>query len=119
MDSLQLLAQAAPGTIIGSVPNPIPAYGDFTTGLVIFLNNALRLVFVAAGIYALGNFIVAGYGYMNSGGDPKALAAAWSRIWQTLFGLLIIVSSFMLAAVFGQLFFGDATFILNPKVYGP
>jgi len=106
-------------SIIGSIPNPLSGYGDYTTGLVFFLNNALRLMFVAAGIYALFNFIVAGYTYMQAGGDPKILLAAWSRIWQTLLGLVVIVLSFVLAAIFGQLFFGDATFILNPRVYGP
>lgn len=107
------------GRIIGTVTNPLTTYGSYTTGLVLFINNALRLVFVAAGIYALFNFIIAGYSYMQAGGDPKMLTAAWNRIWQTLFGLVIIVASFVLAAIFGQLFFGDATFILNPKVYGP
>lgn len=105
--------------IVGSITNPLTAYGDYTTGIVLFFNNVLRLVFVVAGIYALFNFIVAGYGYMNAGGDAKALVAAWNRIWQSLMGLIIIVMSFVLAAIFGQLFFGDATFILNPQIYGP
>jgi hypothetical protein len=110
------LNEASP--IIGKVLNPL-TYGSFQVGLVPFFNNVLRLVFVVAGIYALLNFIVAGYQYMTAGGDSKMLAAAWNKIWQSLLGLLIIVGSFVLAGIFGQLFFGDAGFILNPTIYGP
>lgn len=105
----------------GTVTNPLAtSYGGLEgNGLTIFLTNILRLAFVGAGIYALLNFIVAGFMYMNSGGDPKALTAAWNRIWLSLVGLIIIVGSFGLAALFGYLFFGNAGFILNPVIYGP
>lgn len=106
--------------IVGKITNPLlTPYGNFNVGLALFISNILRLVFVAAGIYALFNLIIAGYGYMTAGGDAKQLTAAWNRIWQTLLGLVIIVGSFALAALFGYLIFGDATFILNPKIYGP
>lgn len=105
--------------IVGIITNPLKSYGDFNIGIVLFFSNILRLVFVVAGIYALLNFIIAGYQYMTAGGDTKALTAAWNRIWQTLLGLIIIVGSFALAALFGYLIFGNAMFILNPKIYGP
>jgi hypothetical protein len=56
---------------------------------------------------------------MNAGGDAKSLASAWATIWQSLVGLLFIVGSFAVAALIGQLIFGDATYILNPRIYGP
>jgi hypothetical protein len=109
--------------IFGTVKNPLlygNAFGDGTNGgLVLFLTNILRLVFVVAGMYALINFILAGFQYMTAAGDAKALTAAWARIWQTLLGLIIIVSSFALAALIGYVMFGDASFILSPKVWGP
>lgn len=109
--------------IIGSVKNPLPApYQNLTGaqgGLLLFFSNVLRLVFVVAGIFAFLNFIVAGFTYMNAGGDSKSLESAWARIWQSLVGLLIVIGSFAMAALLGQLFFGDAGFILNPKIYGP
>lgn len=114
---------AADGTsdIVGSVTNPLlKPYGDIASGgLILFFSNILKLVFVGAGVFALFNLVVAGFQYMNSAGDTKLLAAAWNRIWLSLLGLIIIVGSFALAALFGYLIFGDATFILQPKVYGP
>lgn len=104
--------------IVGSVTNPL-AYGSVTQGLLPFITNLIRLMFVGAGIYAFLNFIIAGYQYMSAGGDTKALTAAWARIWQSLLGLVIIVGSFALAALFGFLIFNDAGFILKPVIYGP
>lgn len=111
--------------IVGQITNPLPLYGGVvgTTGgpgaLILFFTNILRLIFVAAGIWAFFNIIVAGFQYMTAAGDTKALNAAWDRIWQSLLGLILIVGSFALAALFSYLIFGDPGFILNPKVYGP
>jgi hypothetical protein len=109
-------------SIFGSVDNPLNKYGnvaDSNGGIILFLTNILRFVFIIAGIYALINFILAGFQYMSAAGDSKALTAAWARIWQTLLGLVIIVASFAIAALVGVIFFGNAGFILNPVIYGP
>jgi hypothetical protein len=108
--------------IVGSVQSPLSStgYGSIQSGAVgLFISNILRLFFVVAGIFALFNFVIAGFKYINAGGDSKKLAEAWASIWQSLLGLTIIVGSFAIASLFGYLIFGDATFILNPKVYGP
>jgi TRAP-type C4-dicarboxylate transport system permease small subunit len=77
------------------------------------------MVFVAAGIFALFNIVIAGFQYMTAGGDSKAMTEAWSRIWLTLVGLILMVGAFVLAAIFGFLLFGDATFMLQPRIYTP
>lgn len=107
--------------IIGKIPlpGPLAKYGSYEVGLVQFLNNIVKFLIVVAGLYALLNLILAGYSFMSAGGDPKAIEKAWAKIWQSLVGLLIIAGSFVLAAIFGWLIFGDATAILRPKVYGP
>jgi hypothetical protein len=108
-------------SIVGTVANPLPpAYqGIAGGGIIVFLTNILRLVFVAAGIFAFVNLILAGFQFIGAGGDPKAISAAWAKIWQSLLGLILVVGSFALAALFGYLLFGDAGFILNPSIYGP
>ncbi len=108
-----------PSDVVGTIKNPL-TYGSVTGGgFILFFTNILRVFFVVAGILAFLNFIIAGFQYMTAAGDPKALQAAWDRIWQSLLGLILIISSFVLAALFGYLIFGDAGFILNPKIYGP
>lgn len=88
-------------------------------GLIAFANNLLKLVIIIAGIFALLNLIIAGFQFMTAGGDPKAVGRASSKIWQSLIGLLIVAASFLLAAIFGWLLFGDPLAILRPTIYGP
>jgi nucleoside recognition membrane protein YjiH len=110
--------------IVGKVENPLPeAYRGITAaqggGLILFLTNILRLVFVVAGLFAFINLILAGFQFMGAGGDAKAVEKAWAKIWQSLLGLILVAGSFALAALFGYLLFGDAGFILNPQIWGP
>lgn len=100
-------------------PPGVTAHGVGPEGLVSLLNVGLKLLVVVAGLWALLNLIVAGYQFMTAGGDPKNIASAWARIWQSLTGLIIVVSSFLIAAILGQLLFGDPAAILNPKIFTP
>ena len=88
-------------------------------GLITLSNSLLKLAIVAAGLYALWNFISAGYGFMSAGEDAKKITQAFAKFWQSLLGLLFVAGAFVLAAVFGYLIFGDATAIISPTIYGP
>lgn len=97
-----------------AVPPGIVKYGSGTVGLVKFISNGVKLLIIVAAIYTLLNLIFAGYQFILAGGDSKAVEAAWGKIWQSLLGLFLVAGSFILAAIFGQLMFGDPGFILNP-----
>lgn len=113
--------------IFGTIRSPfemlgVPEYAlgpGPSFGLIRFLNNVVRLLILIGGIFAFFNLILAGYGFLSAGDDPKKMASAWAKIWQSMMGLLFIVGSFVLAAIFGWLLFGDASAILSPKLYGP
>ncbi len=112
---MKLLAQ------LGTVPVP-DALKGFAGGSVeggaigVLLQLFIKLLLVGGGIYALFNLVLAGYAFMGAGDDPKKVEGAWGKIWQTAMGLLFMAGAFVLAAIFGQLIFGDPTFILNPKI---
>ncbi|MCX6705126.1 MAG: hypothetical protein NT162_02200 [Candidatus Woesebacteria bacterium] len=53
---------------------------------------------------------------MSAGDDPKKVAGAWAKIWQTALGLAVAAGALVLAAIFGQLIFGSPTAILNPTI---
>lgn len=93
--------------------------GGTIPGLIPFANALLKLLIVLAGLYAFFNLIIAGYQFMSAGSDAKKVGEAWSKIWQSLIGLLIVAGSFVLAGIFGWLLFGDPMAILNPSIYGP
>jgi len=100
-------------------PNLTNQYGSFTVGFIKFFNNLIRLLIVVGGLWAFLNLVLAGYSFLGAGEDPKKMEGAWAKIWQSMIGLLFILGSFVLAAIFGYLLFGDPRAILNPKIYGP
>lgn len=89
------------------------------SGLVLLASSLLRAGIVVAGLYALFNFIIAGYQFISAGGDPKNISKAWEKIWQSLIGLLVVAGSLLLAAIIGWLIFNDASAIISPRIYGP
>ena len=106
--------------VVGEITPPPIGYSDIEAGgLGNFLNNILMLISAVAGLFALFNFIMAGYGYMSANGDEKKIQQAWAKIWQSLLGLGIVAAAFLIAALAGWIFFKDPTFIINPKIYGP
>ena len=112
-----MLAQGDP---IGSMKPPVQVEGigpqGELIGITMLLNTVLRILFIIGGVYALFNIVIAGIGFINAGGDPKKVAKAWERIWQSILGLVIIVSSFLIAAIIGIILFGDATALINLKI---
>lgn len=115
---------AAFNSPFGTINAPVNGMGSIgpngeLTGPLTFFNNILRLVFVAAGLWVFVNLIMAGFQYINAGGDSEAVASAWARIWQSILGLVIIVASFLVAAIIGIVMFGDPMAILRPSLGSP
>lgn len=116
---------AGPGRpIFGEVQPPFQSapgsqpYASDVTGLISFFTNILRLIFLIAGLFSLIKIVIAGFGFISAGGEPKKIEQAWANIWQSVIGLLIIVSSFVITAIIGKIFFGNSTYILQPILYG-
>ena len=101
----------------GNIEAPIGVekYGaEDPGGLIILLSNLFKLILVGAGLFTLVSLVLAAFEYIGSNANPETLKSASSRIWMSMLGLAVIGSSFILAALFGQLFFGDATAIIQP-----
>ncbi len=98
-------------------PDALKKYGSEPgTAIGTLIQYVIWILIIGAGIYALINLVTAGYNFMSAGDDSKKVSGAWAKIWQTLLGLAFAAGAFVLAAIFGQLIFGDPTFILNPKI---
>jgi hypothetical protein len=103
--------------VIGGVANPLPKYASTNgEGLFKFLGNVLKFAGTIGGVYMIIQLILAGFAYINSAGDPKAATAAWTQIWQSILGMVIIASAFVIASVVER-FTGIK--ILAPVIYGP
>jgi len=103
--------------IFGTITNPTKyTNGSEGQGLFDFLGNLFKFAAVIGGIYMILQILLAGYDYISASGDVKKTELAWAKIWQSLVGLVIISSAFILAGVIGRI---TGINILSPEIYGP
>jgi len=102
--------------IFGSISNPTVYQSTQGEGLFKFISIIFRLVGTIAGIYMVFQLITAGMEYISASGDMKKTENAWNKIWQSLLGIIIIASAFVLASVMERI---TGIKILNPTIYGP
>ena len=68
------------------------------------IGNVLPYIFGAAAIALLIYLIIGGFQIMTSRGDPKAAQAARAKITNALLGFVIVIFSFTIVQLFGQIF---------------
>lgn len=104
---------------IGEIKAPVDlGGGSGLDPIVKLMNVGLNIILIVAAIWALINFIIAGYKYITASGDTKNVIEANKKMTFTVVGLVIIFAAPVIAAIIGLVFFGDATAILNPKIKG-
>ncbi len=107
---------------IGNINQP-NALNNYTSsqgeGIFLLLNNIMKVMIVGAGLFAMFNFITAGYEFISANGDAQKINNAWNKIWQSMLGVLIAAGSFTIAGVLGKLIFGEWTAIIIPEITGP
>ena len=91
--------------------------GGQNIGIIVFASNLLQLFAIIAGIWAMFNFSVAGYMYITAMSDAGVTEKVKEKVTMTAIGLAIIAGSYIIAGLIGLVMFGDATFIINPKLY--
>ena len=106
-------------SIFGKI-NPPSGISDVAAepgGLINFLSNIITLLFTLSGLFVFINLILAGYLYLSAGGDPQKIAQAGNKILYSIIGLIIVVSSFIIAALLGKILFQDPLALIKPKFY--
>ncbi|MDD2483325.1 MAG: hypothetical protein PHE32_00635 [Candidatus Shapirobacteria bacterium] len=89
------------------------AGGGGGNGIFVFLSAIFKLAGTIAGIYFVIQIIIAGYTYLSANGDEKKTAQAWATIWQSLIGIVIVASAFVLTNTIGHWL---GLNILNPEI---
>ncbi len=103
----------------GSIKSPITGYGSVQSGLPAFISNIVRVIFVAAGLFAFFNLIFAGFTYITAAGDKQKIEKALVSINMSLTGLVIIVAASIVTGIVSFILFGSPTAILAPNIVGP
>lgn len=96
-----------------------PANGGAKIGIIYFISNLIKIFAVVAGIWTLFNVVLAGYIYITSSGDAGSHQKVQTQVTNSVIGLILITMTFAFGGLIGLIFFGDATFILNPRLPTP
>lgn len=102
--------------IFGPITNPTKIISTKGEGLFTFLSYLFQLAGVIAGIFFIVQIISAGYDYIAANGDVKKFQNAGNKILQSLLGIVIVASAFILAGLVSRL---TGINILKPIIYGP
>ncbi len=110
--TLTLPAAAQLGTI--TPPNNIPKVtgNDPSSFVANLVHNGLSLLLIVSFVIALIWIILNGLRFILAQGDEKTVASAWTQIYWTLIGMLIIMGSFAIIKMV-ETFFGVS--VLNPE----
>ena len=72
------------------------------------VSNLLNYLFPLAGLLLLLYLIFGGFSLMTSGGDPKAVQGAKSKITNALVGFIIVFASYWIVQILGTVLGIDA-----------
>lgn len=78
---------------------PAGASGNLTPGEIV--TRLLPYIFVIAGLLLLLYLVYAGFSYLTSAGDPKAVQAAKGKITSALIGFLIVFVAYWIVQALG------------------
>ncbi len=65
------------------------------------ISNFLAILTIAAGIWFLFQVILAGYNYLNAGGDRDKIVHAGQKLTNAIIGLAIVVAAYALLSLVG------------------
>lgn len=85
-------------------------------GIIVFLSRLIRLFTIVCGVWTMFNFLHSGYLLISYQSDTKAMQEVKDKLTMTAIGLAIIAGAYLTAGLVGLIFFGDASYILNPKL---
>lgn len=113
-------AQTDPNELVGDLE--IPKGVDLINqdaggiGVILFISNMIKFVIILGGIWALINIIFAAFAYLTGGGKADSHTKVKDRFTMSIIGLILMIVAYTVAALVGQIFYGDPNFILNPTL---
>ncbi len=118
-----VFAQGEFDELIGNINPPagvgttnIETGGIENIGILLMVSRLLQIVTVVASIWVAVNLIYAAYIYLSSGGKADSHQKVNNILTMSITGLLIIVSAYTFAGLIGLIFFGDASYLINPTI---
>jgi hypothetical protein len=116
--TVQTFAQGITNPVIGGLGDDAEKAksGELFTSYFVDIWNA---VITVGGLIVLVMFLWGAIEWITAGGDSSKIEKARDRILQSLIGLIILVSSFVIIGFISQLLFGEEFSLLNLSFSSP
>ena len=119
--SISKVFAETPEEIVGeiNVPKGVDLFNNDIgggIGIVLFISNMIRFVIILGGIWALINIFLAAFLYLAGEGKADTHSKVSSKFTMSIIGLLLMIVSYTVAALVGQIFYGDSNYILSPTI---
>ncbi|MFZ2836378.1 MAG: pilin [Candidatus Saccharimonadales bacterium] len=88
----------AAGALLLLTPDVSAATGDVAQ-VESFIRNIIKLVAGLAGLVATGFFVIGGFGYITSSGNPEHLDRAKRTLLWSGIGLAIVIAAFVISNI--------------------
>jgi uncharacterized membrane protein len=111
---MELFGEIRPPEVVENSYGVLGAQGN--PGLTGFLSNAIILVTIIGGLWALFNVVTGGLTLITAEGDSKELSKLGEKLNMTVIGLILMVGAPLIASLIGFFVFGDASILLKPSI---
>jgi hypothetical protein len=81
------------------VSHPVSAAGGDVGQVESFIRNIIQVIAGLAGLIATGFFVLGGFGYITSSGNPENLDRSKRTLLYSAIGLAITISAFVLSNI--------------------
>lgn len=85
------------------IASPIFAASADVSKIQSFIQSIIQVLVTLAGLTAAGFFVVGGFGYITSSGNPEALDRSKKTILYSAVGLAVVLGAFVLTNIVTQL----------------
>lgn len=99
-----VFAQQNPIGVINPPGASLPKANDPNAFVASVVRTLISLLLIVAFVIAVIWMIIAGIQFVTGGGDPKAVSAAWGRIYWGIIGLVVVLGSFAIIVMVEKFF---------------
>lgn len=99
-----ILTFLTPGIALAADPIQFTLTNRGFTNLGPLIGVVIQLIMFLAGLLFLAYLLIGGLSWITSNGDPKAVAAARSRITNAFIGLVIVASTYAIILIVEKVF---------------
>lgn len=102
MKKILFLSSVIGSSLLVTTPAFAATTGDVTQ-IQTFIQSIIQVLITIAGLVSVGFFVVGGFGYITSSGNPESLDKSKKTILYSAIGLTIVLGAFVLSHIVTQL----------------